>query len=257
MIKVRKGPYWQLVFIFFLVGCGGGSSSSGDGTGSPVTHASPGGFYTGTVTSNVTGQTMNVAGLVSEDGEARFVSDEGYQYVISLSVHGNELSGSLRGYAPQGMVFVNGQSLTTGTITGSVSERSSLTGGFSAAGGDTGSFSLSYDGTAYERASSIGLLEGLWGYQLSNGYSLSVSIGSNGEVFGQDSDGCVYSGEVRTIDTQFNLYRLNLGVTLCGGFNGSYEGLAIRHPQTSNNPEVVSFAMSTPTLSYIGGLLRF
>lgn len=239
-----------LTTVLLLVACGEGDGDGSDND-SGVVDVSPGGIYDGTVSSETTGEAFTAMGVVTEGGAARFITAGGLQYVISINVDGTDFSGSLRGYAPPGSEFVNGQSITTGTVSGTIQERGALNGTYEAEGGDVGSFSMSYSAAEYERSSSFAQLEGDWGYQLTNGFAIAVTIESNGSVFGQNSDGCIYNGAVGTIDTRYNVYSLSISASNCGGLNGNYQGLAIRVPQSVSAPESILFGISTTTLSYI------
>lgn len=55
--------------------------------------------------------------------------------------------------------------------------------------------------------------------------SNSVTINTNGDIYGTDADGCVYSGSLSLPDSTKNLYRVNLLIESCGNSNGNYTGL--------------------------------
>ena len=59
-----------------------------------------------------------------------------------------------------------------------------------------------------------------------NGVSGSFDIDGFGEVTGSQADGCTVTGVVSILDTDYNLYAVDLDASACGVYNGSYDGLA-------------------------------
>lgn len=206
-----------------LTACGGGSSGSGPGTNPPVTiNADPGGIWYGIAENITLGETLDVVGVSVSSGELRFIDDRGVQYYGSMQVSGNTYNASFRAVAPLGEYFLNGSSVLTGTMTGTIIERSSLQGAYQLSTGERGTVSLLYN-DLYQRSSSLGRLAGTW----IDAYNDTYSVDSMGRIFAQDSAGCVYNGTAAVINTSYNAYRVNLTVSNCGAVNGSYSGLGV------------------------------
>ena len=74
----------------------------------------------------------------------------------------------------------------------------------------TGTLSLDYRASAYERRSDLPLLEGTWVKQDPFGADIiSLAISQSGTIFGR-GPGCSYSGQVSLIDQPYNLYQVSL-----------------------------------------------
>jgi hypothetical protein len=207
-----------------LFGCGGGGE--GGGVTSPPIDTQPpaatqaGGIWEGTATTD--GVTLTFAGVVTEDGQARFVDENGTQYIVS-NASGNDGSLTLNftAVAQFGFTFLDGSTVTTGSLTGTVVERSSIEGTYSVATGESGTVSMSYD-SVYDRDSSFDKLTGMWNEDFG-----IVTYDPDGSFFEQDSFGCVFDGEASIIDPQYNAYGLSMNVSLCGDFDGEYSGLGL------------------------------
>jgi hypothetical protein len=213
----------SVLLLSSVAGCGGGSSG-GDAAAQPppVVDARPGGIWEGTIFNQTVGSSWQVIGLSLDTGESRFIDELGTQYVANLAVSGTSFSGSFFAVAPVGETFIDGSVVATGNMSGTISERNRISGNYTVSTGERGSLNLFYDST-YERDSSLSLMAGTW----IDGDQDTFSVDSQGAIFGQDSIGCVYTGQVSIIDRDFNAYRLQLNVSNCGTFNGSYTGLGV------------------------------
>ena len=72
---------------------------------------------------------------------------------------------------------------------------------------------------------------------------MTMTISSNGQMTGQDSRGCVFSGTVTVPDSAHNFYHLEAAVSSCGALDGAYAGMgtlvdanAMRDWMTSMHP---------------------
>ena len=203
-----------------LIGCGGGSSSSNPSQPPPPAQSVISGIWSGTVTSTTLGQNSTVLGIISESREAVFITSDGSQLHGSLTVSGSQVSGSIKSYAPIGFFFPDGSSVTTTSISATAQTKSSISGTYTG-GGDTGTFSLTYD-TLYDRPSSLGLVSGTW---LSSGGTV-ITVDQAGQFTGADSFGCLYNGQASAISSSHNAYKVNVTTSSCGTFDGAYDGLA-------------------------------
>lgn len=189
-------------------GGGGGGSSTQAPDPPPPPDAKPGGFYTGSFTSDVTGETLRVDGLVLETGEAVLLSLAGI-YTTQLEPDEDRIDAEFEAFALFGGTWDGVNTYLHGNIEGAVSERSGINGEYTL-GSDSGTFSLTYKDEQYEHPSSATILEGDWGYTVpANGYTITVQIDSQGRLSGSDTDGCVYAGSISTVDTEYNAYRVS------------------------------------------------
>ena len=226
-IMKMKQTLALLACTFLLFGCGGGGGSPAavdppaPPPPPPPVATNPGGIWEGTYTA--AGTVVNLAGVFTETGEGRFFDDMGAQYVVT-DVSGNDgnVTMNVTAFAPFGFVFLDGSTVTTGTIDGTVVERVSIEGDYSLATGETGTISLTYN-ALYDRDSSLAKLTGMWSE--TNGI---VTVDPDGSFFEQDSFGCVADGQASIIDPAYNVYALTMTVSLCGaGVDGQYAGLGI------------------------------
>ena len=91
-------------------------------------------------------------------------------------------------------------------------------------GGDIGKLTITYN-PVYENNSSLELLEGKWSFTDRDGLIIDAEV-VNGEITGNDSDSCKYSGAFSLIDPNFNAYNVVLRISKCHSVNGEYKGLA-------------------------------
>lgn len=225
MAIVKRGFALPLLSILVLTACGGGSGSSGSSVVTPpppVANADPGGIWYGFANNTTLGETFEVAGVSVSNGELRFIDNQGVQYQGSMQVSGNSYTASFRAIAPLGEYFLDGSTVLTGNMSGTIIQRDSLEGSYLMSSGERGTVSLLYD-ELYQRPSDLSRLTGTW----IDVYDDTFSVDAMGRIFGQDSWGCVYDGAAAIIDARFNAYRVNLTVSNCGEVNGSYSGLGV------------------------------
>ncbi len=216
-----------MLFSTVLLACGGGGGGEAtDTTTNSTATQSAGGIWRGTVTSVINGATYKAIGLITETGEIRFLTDDGEQTLGNVTVDGGAFNASLTSYAPIGTVFAqNNSSVISGTALGTVAEKSSLSGTTSYSGSVTSTFTFSYD-SIYERNSSLSSVAGTYSDTDGFGYTETYSIDSLGNISGSDTNGCQFSGRIQILDSNYNVYRINLTVTNCSVANDTYSGLA-------------------------------
>jgi hypothetical protein len=164
-----------------------------------------------------------LAGVVTEDGQARFVDENSTQYIVSdISGTDGDITLDFTAVAQFGFTFLDGSTVSTGSLTGTIVEGTSLEGEYSVATGESGTVSMTYN-AIYERDSSFEKLAGMWDEEFG-----VLTFDADGSFFEQDSFGCVFDGQAEIIDAQYNAYALSMTVSLCGeDFDGEYAGLAI------------------------------
>jgi len=222
--------FWTIVGLVAI------SASCGDGGSfAPVLpeDQSPSGVWRGPFTSTTNVAVYPVTGLVSEDNDAQFLASVISQrhYSGNVAVNAAALTGTLNVYRGREGPFVGFDGVQSIVLNGTASERDGLFGDYTGAD-DEGRFNLNYD-RIYEDGSSLDLVRGLWIYtEASAGgalYTVTLDIDANGTVFGSDTEGCVYSGQLSIIDSDFNSYRATVSVSTCI-MNirniGNYTGLA-------------------------------
>jgi hypothetical protein len=230
--------YALVLYACLLSSCGGGGGGLGcvvsggtSGTCSdlslPPTPPPPtnaGGVWEGSTFNDQAGLTFETIGVVTENnGEARFVNDQDQQFILSgVSGTGGSISATLTAIAPLGFTFLDGSTVSTGTLTGTVVERTSLSGSWSLNTGESGTVTLGYN-NLYERGSDLDRMVGTW----ADSFGVVYSVDAIGDVFAQDAFGCVYDGAVTIINASYNAYRVALTVSNCPGADGNYSGLGV------------------------------
>ena len=231
--------------IGFACGSGGGGGES-DSPPPPIQSAA--GIWDGTVTSSRSGQAVQIRGIVTQNNEARFVSDESGQYSGSLTVNNSSASGILTAYAAWGYTFPDYSRVGKVTFNGNVSAKSSFPGTYSGVG-DYGSFSFTYN-PVYDRSSSLEIVAGTWNHNSSAFGNISVIISNSGSISGTTSDGCSLSGNISLIDPAYNGYRVAVSVSKCSSLNGSYNGLAaVIDTSSFNDTLVVGMSNSSTSIA--------
>lgn len=216
------------ISLLSLAACGGGSSSSDP---PPTTNQSVGGIWTSqyTVTSGTNnGDVINAQAIVDEQGDFYFLAVNNTNGCASLGFGQASVSGSavtatsdwglvtwttVNGVAAN-CVEPDGSTAGTGSITGTVAQRSSLTltetdttsnGTMSSPTTTTWTYNSSYS-----QASSLATIAGNY----TDG-SATMSIDSNGVIFEQDSNGCVLNGQVSIPAAAYNAYTFSLSFNGC------------------------------------------
>ena len=222
MVQTARSVIFALSLVF-LSACGGGGGGGGAG---PVDQAL-GGLWFGTLSIDGVAGTQNFVGMSTDDGRFRFISaDTGGQFVGTVQADGTGVSGSGKGFAPDGTTWRDGSTVTTATMTGTLRQRSSLSGSWSTGTGESGTFSFSYD-TDYEKDSSLALLNGVWTvYDDNLNPFATFTIDANGQFSGQDVAGCVSLGQISIIDSRSNVYAISSTISGCA-LAGDYAGLGI------------------------------
>ena len=219
-----------------LAGCGGGGYSSPP---PPVMNQAVGGIWNAQVTAN--GVTANVAILSADDGRLFSVAQNQNNGCLALvtgnvTATGSSISGatkfalatySFTSGTTTGCVYPDGSNSGTGTFTGTVVQRSTLTitsAGTTSLGNalpSSPTFTATFN-TLYNRASSLATIGGNW----IGPSGVVMNINSNGVIFAQDpTDGCVINGQVSIINASYNAYSLSATYSNCAGAASALNGL--------------------------------
>ncbi len=139
------------------------------------------------------------------DGRVVAISqDGGVIYDGEYSVTGDSIKASVRAYQINGWYFADAD------LEGAVGPSESMGLEFETTLGTESSVSLEYD-AQYDQPSDTSMIEGLWRYG-EPGYEAIVAIEDSGDFFAQDTDGCTYLGEARSLNPDKNLYSVDMGV---------------------------------------------
>ena len=198
----------------------------------PDPDALVGGNWNGTSTNSFQpGVVMQIGALVLENGQGRAADENRVTYEFDVSSDGDEFSGTMRAYPPAGMMFPGGATVLDGTITGTIVERTSIDGAWTASSGETGDFSMTYDAPDYEIDVTLAGVAGMWTFDIPGIFSITVTIDAAGNVNGQDSNGCVHTGTLTdpaSQSDQFDGLLVDWDVSNVGNclIVGNYSGLA-------------------------------
>ena len=232
-----------------LSACGGGGYGGG---GTPMTNASVGGIWGGT--DPVSGLAM--VGLVDEQGEFHFIRADGAQYVGNASVSGTAVMASFDGYTPLGTTFPDGSTHGTGSLSGSVSERVSISANTQfmtdAGSNSSGALSLAFN-SLYNTPSALTTISGNYTDPSSGDV---ITINSDGAITWQDpATGCVGNGTISIINASYNAYRVQFDYANCTGqaavLNGvQFSGLATLNTTASPQQAIAGVTGTAGGVTY-------
>jgi hypothetical protein len=210
--------------------CGGGGDSIH--IGGMTINVSPGGIWTGTESS--TG--LSVTGIVDETGEFHFIRSDGTQYVGTATTTGTAISATFDGYTPFETTFADGSTHGTGTLSGTINERASISIStqFRTDKGtiSSDSLSLTFD-SLYNFASSLATISGTYTDPKSGDV---ISVTGAGDVTWQDaSTGCVGNGTISIINGNYNAYRVAFTYGNCTGGAAALNGVQFSGLVTLDN----------------------
>jgi len=236
-----------LALVIALCACGGGGGdSNNDGNNVPPgVNANADGLYNGTYTDN--DQSFEVTGFVKNNRLTAVNYAGGVLLQGRLALAGNDFTSTLTFYGQSSGVR------GTADANGSVVERESISGTFTASDSTSGTFSLRYD-PIYERNATLRAISGIWS-EVDVGFTTTLTIQNDGSFEGSDTDGCLYAGSIGVFDPDFNLYDVRFRVMNCGAVNGNYRGFTALH-DTNNRNDTLAYAVYNANYIEIGQLLR-
>ena len=249
-----------------LSACGGGGGNTGS-SGSPLPQAknqSPGGIWQTQYieTSGPTaGDTIKGVAIIDEAGSFYFAERDQTNGCVTIGfgqamVSGSTISGnvdeaaatySLTPGVNTNCTFPDGSTSGTGTISGTITQQSSMTIT------DSGTTSL---GTALGTETHTWTFNNLY----DNPSSLSVvaanywdgnntfSVNGNGAIFEQDpTSGCVINGQLSLINPQYDVYSISLSFASCTGNAAAANGhtmTGLATLDTTASPAQLDFGVS-------------
>jgi hypothetical protein len=232
----------------------GGSSSSGNpgnngGNGSSSSAVQ--GIYRGVF--NPPAGSAQVYGAVLPTGFGFFADIRGDTYIMPAVSNGTDITGTLTGYAPAGVLFPNGQRTISYTMIGSASNPDS-TGAYQdinatvSTGALSGSLALNYyslSASIFPAKTLAGTYQGFyWGSSVAVNFTISPA----GVISGNDGSGCSLSGIVTNASGSTNLFQVSLQITGSSNCPGSLSGAGF----TDQNDNAHLFAAPTDHLLYFG-----
>jgi len=162
----------------------------------------------------------------------------------TVQVTGTQVTGSGTLHAAPGTTLSDGSSTVANlTITGTVSENTSLNLTITAAGTST-AVTTTYN-ALYERDSALATVDAVYStfdlFGVGDPTSFAVN---NGVITVSSTSGCMGIGQITVKDANFNAYDVTLDVTSCGAFNGMYGGLGLTDDDAATD-DVFTFAVFT------------
>ncbi|MFC3151768.1 hypothetical protein ACFOEK_12080 [Litoribrevibacter euphylliae] len=138
-------------------------------------------------------------------------------------------------------------------ISGTVDERNTLTGRARVNGTQISTFTANFN-DLYNDNSSLTKITDIWS-DSDGTYTETYTIDADGDITGNDTDGCVFTGSFGIIETNYNMYDLELTVSNCGDTNGTYTGKAILDRTTEDEDTLTSY-LSNGEYAIAGDIYR-
>ncbi|HEV8018946.1 MAG TPA: hypothetical protein VGP32_10350 [Steroidobacteraceae bacterium] len=217
-----------------LVAASCSSSNNGSGSSSTVTNASAVGVWSGS--DSQTG--LGVTALINSGGEATFIRSDGTQFVGSVQVSGTTLAVEVDGYSNFPSTFSDGSTYGIGTLDGTVTTGSTLTGTLTFTTTDntpiTGNWSLNFEPYSNTASSTTAVSANYT--DIATGSTLSIT--TTGVMTETGPNNCVLNGSISTADTTHAIYEVAYTYGNCtgtdAGLNGvQFTGLASLNSSTS------------------------
>jgi len=222
-------PVILLCLLTTLAGCGGGDGDGsnnlegkapiGDGS-NPSGMTDMEGIWRGVHADVWTGTRTEVIALVSAEGEFRVIGEGRLPQLIGSLNQNAGLGGAANYYSATGNVGLEVSLFQLGAnLTGSVAAQKQMRLTVVYPDQSYSSLALEYD-SSYEQPASLSAVQGTF-----VNAQMSMTVNGN-QLFGQDSFGCTYSGNVSVPEKDKNLYELQITLSNCANLNGAYSGLA-------------------------------
>ena len=196
-----KGVVLFMIIAMAFVACGGGDDEGDD----PVeNNANIDGIWTGSYDSST---------------DVRFFLNDGE--IVGVDENDASYTGSYTFSATDDKFSANVKNSNAEfELVGSASERSQITATYTSSNGNTGDLTLSFDSSDFDKSSSFEVLSGEYASDQST-YSIDTYGGLTGTFLGE----CQITGTFSILDSEHNLYGLDLDLSGCD-YEGQYSGLA-------------------------------
>ncbi|MGC1521042.1 MAG: hypothetical protein WA803_05835, partial [Steroidobacteraceae bacterium] len=181
-----------------VVGCGSGSSCGSGGSACPPPSVIGPGYYQGTLTPQGGTQSTPVVAIIADNSDGAMSAQDGSYYRFNVGFTASTISGTYVSLAPG----TGGTQKTSGSISAQGTS-SALSGTLTTgSGAAAAAFDLNSE-AVYNQPSALATLMGAWSYT-ANGFSLTVTIATDGTFTGNDSNNGSYSGTFGIINPVFN-----------------------------------------------------
>lgn len=196
-----------------LTACGGGSDGDSyhgvDGGGKdPVVNSEAMGIYSGT-----TSQGQTAVGLVDKNNKFWFLYTPSYSNMVSGFITGNLTISGNKVTSTNGKDYhLEGSSIYSTTINGTVETKKSLAGTITYQPSNQATFNTVYDTTLNNTKADLATIAGTYIGQsaiVQGVENANLSISSTGVIAGRGQSGCVFSGKA-TAETNTSYYTISL-----------------------------------------------
>jgi len=201
-------------------------------------------------------------GVIAADGQAHFLVGDSEVWIGSVlgSMDGAVSSALVRYYRATGEgiggVKNPGSPNTAFLGFGAANAGSSLAGAYMSVLSNCQPLHLAYN-DVYRRSASLGVIAGVFTASDDNGYALTVTIHSDGQLDGSDTQGCVLIGIAAVPDSARNYYRAVADASSCGAFDGHYSGaMWLSDLGASNDNAQLNLILSNETSAIFRSLTR-
>jgi hypothetical protein len=185
------------------------------------------GYYQGTLTPQGSPSSPVVA-IIADSGDGAMSAQDGTYYRFNVGFSATAISGTYFGLSSG----VGGTQQTSGSVSATGGTSGGLSGTVTlGSGAAAGSFALTFN-AVYKQLSALATLMGTWSYT-ANGFSLTVTIATNGTFTGTDSNNCSYAGSFGIINPLFNAYSETY-TRSCNGTTLTFNGLATYLPASGS-----------------------
>lgn len=224
--------------------------------------ASPAGIYLGSFTDTSGGNPIvrPVTAIVDADGNLQVVFGIAAERHVAgrVDVSANSLTGVLAEYSGRIAGFTGTRGVSDLTVRGIVSTGVAITGEYTAEA-HTGRFVLDYQ-AVHDTPSSFAMTAGMWSFSAATPggfvYTAVWEIDDSGAVFGTDTLGCVFVGNIGVTDPLVNNYTVSVQVDACGYFDGDYAGMAFLGSDGGQARTTLTLSMANDVFAYAVALQR-
>jgi len=173
-------------------------------------HAQLAGYYTGVISSNITGTSTELEVIIGTNHEIYAYDWFDYRtsYWGDLSVTEDGATGVLSAEVwDLAFVFPDGSTFGLIDVDAFIFARQSVTGTYNGVG-DIGIVDIQYLPALAERPSSLSEVSGTWGWTDGFGYTQTLMVSESGELDYSDTDGWVGRGQLVVLDPTLNGFQV-------------------------------------------------
>jgi hypothetical protein len=238
-------------FLFLLCACSGGGGGGGLSTAPPPVQTE--GVYDGTLMVGNSAYDISIG--VDSAGLARMVENSVSPAVVvapsaPIVVDGaGNIAVAATAYALSGVTLDNGKSTESVSFQGAVTAGQGITGTYSDAAGNTGTFTATFASTALSTALTVKVLAGLYSFTSYNTLATpsgSLTLNSDGTLIATDNAACTYAGTYTIPDANNAVFDFSMTSSCSTG--GAIQGIAVYAPASGQASAVIKFLGANATL---------